>query len=93
MADDNPQFPAWYYGPAGASGIFQNLGEVPEGWAATPGGEAVDPPVDPLDDETLPPLTRKQIMADLSERKVAFSPTLKTTVLYEMLLAEIEKTS
>lgn len=37
MDDDNKTtWPAWFYGPEGASQVFQNEDEVPEGWVDHP---------------------------------------------------------
>jgi len=30
------EFPRWYYGPDGASGIFDSAEDVPEGWVTHP---------------------------------------------------------
>lgn len=39
-------WPAWYFGPGGQSAIFQNAGEVPQGWQDSPA--AFDAPDDAL---------------------------------------------
>jgi hypothetical protein len=33
---DDKNWPAWFYGPNGASAVFQSQTEVPEGWVSHP---------------------------------------------------------
>lgn len=49
MSDNN--WPAWYYGPDGASDIFQNADEVPNGWKDHPSKVRGTGPIDDDDDD------------------------------------------
>lgn len=96
MAEDQV-FPGWRYGPNGQSGIFTTPEEVPEGWTNNHndwvGGKLVDAPASAKPPREVLPLTRKQIIADLSERKLEFDATKPTADLYDQLVAAIEETA
>lgn len=47
------EWPCWFYGPDGASGIFESLEEVPTGWTRTPDEEYIAPVSDALDKDQL----------------------------------------
>lgn len=53
-------WPAWFYGPNGASRVFEREEEVPEGWydhpakAATPPPQETEPPPAPQEPEKEP---------------------------------------
>lgn len=86
----DPNWPAWYYGPAGEAKVFQSEAEVPQGWLDAPGKHYdPTPPIAPAPDTSLP-LTRKQVLAGLSKRGVKFNPRLSTRELYDTFIAVIE---
>lgn len=83
--------PAFFYGPDGEAEVFNAAEDVPEGWQDHP--FKVEDPKEAVAPPELPPLTRKQIMAELTERKVGYDVTQNTKSLYELLVSEIDKTA
>lgn len=93
----DPNYPAMKWHPhTGENRVFHKSGDVPEGWldthpanvdSVTKEVEAAPPSVlkAPLD------MTRKEIVAALTEGGITFDPASKVVVLYELLTAEVNR--
>jgi hypothetical protein len=86
-------WPKWRYGPNKQSGVFLSADEVPEGWTDSPADQPDTPPKAPAATGAATPLTRKQIVAELSLRKVPYDSTAPTKGLYDLLVEVIDATS
>lgn len=104
MADtQNASWPAWYYGPKGASQIFKSEDEVPEGWADHPSkvGDAKQTAKKAETDEekakdaelaaAYNDHSDAQIAKELQDRGIEFGTKWPRTKLIALLVADDKK--
>lgn len=94
----DPNYPAMKWHPQTAENrVFQKAGDVPEGWLDTHPANVDN--VSKQEVEVTPPavlkapldMTRKEIVAALTEGGITFDPASKVVVLYELLTAEVNR--
>ncbi len=84
MTHESQKWPAWHYGPNGESGVFNNLDEVPEGWADTPGHASTpEGKKSVLDDFGV---TRDEALAALTKAGVKLRKNVSDQVIVDALM-------
>ena len=94
----DPNYPAMMWHPKTCeSRVFYQAGDVPKGWINThPNNLAVAVNQEaeseaPAADKAAPDMTRKEIVAALTDGGIPFDPASKVVVLHELLITEVKR--